>query len=159
MRSSDTLILLANEVRGGTLQMLDWVSDERKMLWSPPGTQNHIAWHAGHILWLADVLCIEPATGRSELPAGWADTFGMNCRPPSQTTSWPDRAELVARLTEQLPRIEQTVGVLGDADLQRIVPPNGKHTLARLIVHGFHDEASHQGEIYLLLKLQRRRPT
>ena len=80
---------LARQVRGNTLQFLAAVP-EAWLTWAPEGTSNHILWHAGHALWVQDVLCIQPLTGSgSELPAGWDETFGSDCRPVRTTTDWP----------------------------------------------------------------------
>ena len=72
-----TLTELVRQVRSGTLEILA-AADERWLTWAPPGTSNHILWHAGHALWLGDVLGVELITGQSELPPGWPETFGMD---------------------------------------------------------------------------------
>ena len=71
---------LATQVRTITLRQLE-VSEGSILTWAPRGTSNHILWHAGHALWVADVLTIEPITGRGELPNGWAESFGEASRP------------------------------------------------------------------------------
>jgi DinB superfamily len=146
------LIELARQVRGDTLTLLA-AAPEPWLTWAPPGTSNHILWHAGHALWLGDVLAIEPITTCSELPAGWAETFGMDCRPVSQTRDWPSRATIAQYLTSQLKRIEQLLAGLSPQRLQDPRPVLGRRSLVSAIVHGLHDEAKHQGEMYLLLKL------
>ena len=151
------LIELVHQVRGDTLRLLaappdDWLT------WAPPGTSNHIVWHCGHALWLGDVLIIEPITGQSELPAAWAETFGMDCRPVSQTRDWPSRATIQQLLSQQLARIVQLLTDLSPAHLNDARPVLGRRSLLSSIIHGLHDEAKHQGEMYLLLKLCRARP-
>ena len=150
------LIELLRQVRGETLRLLDAPPDDW-LLWAPPGTSNHVLWHAGHALWVGDVLTIEPITGRSELPAGWAASFGADCRPVSQTRDWPTRAVLGKHLTSQLTRIEQLLAALPPERLAEPQPALGQSSLVSAIVHGLHDEAKHQGEMYLLLKLCRAR--
>jgi hypothetical protein len=153
MLAASHLAEMARQVRGDTLRLLA-AAREEWLTWSPPGTSNHILWHAGHALWLGDVLCIERATGRSELPAGWAEKFGMDCRPVRQTRDWPTRAELHRRLAEQLLRMQQ---VLAELPPERLVVEEphdgGRRGLASAVIHGLHDEAKHQGEMYLLLKM------
>jgi hypothetical protein len=139
-----TILMVADEVRAKTLKLLE-ATPEDWLLWTPPGTQNHIAWHSGHALWVADALCIQSISGRSELPPGWAETFGMNGRLPAQTPTWPAKVELLARLRTQHGRLRTLLGALDGADPQTL----------RRIIHGFHDEANHQGEMYLLLKIRR----
>ncbi len=142
---------LARQVRRGTLERLE-AAPANCLTWAPLGTSNHILWHAGHGLWLQGVICLEPLTGRSELPPGWSETFGMNCRPVKQTSTWPLREELKELLSAQLDRIIEAIANAPEAGLAEIVNPRGD-TLAGRIIHGLHDEARHQGEMYLLLKL------
>jgi hypothetical protein len=145
---------LANHVRQCTLQLLA-VKDRAWLTWAPRGTSNHLLWHAGHALWLQDLLTIEPLTGRSELPTGWSTTFGGNSR-PAETAEWPDVAVVRTLLEGQLERIQKLL--VTDAEriakeARRLSKKTGWHLLPGMI-HGWHDEARHQGEMYLLLKLQ-----
>lgn len=144
---------LARQIRRGTLEILnaaqpDWLT------WAPEPTSNHMLWHAGHALWLQDVLCIEPLTGYSELPDGWADSFGMNCRPVSTTSEWPSVEHLNDQLVRQLNRMTQLFEADSSGRLARIGPNiGGKWDLVRGIIHGLYDEAKHSGEMYLLWKM------
>jgi hypothetical protein len=145
---------LAVEVRSKTLQLLDYAPAE-KLTWAPPGTSNSILWHAGHAVWLQDVLCLAIATGKSELPDGWAAVFGMGSRPHRQK-EWPAREEVRRQLKLQLPRLVDVIGRLTAeelAALPRFGHSGDDRTLQECIVHGLHDEANHQGEMYLLLKM------
>src|SRR5262249_32555344 len=146
---------LAVEVRSKTLKLLDH-APAQFLTWAPEGTANNILWHAGHAVWLQDVLCIAIATGKSELPAGWAGTFGMGSRPANQTKPWPAEEEVRRQLQIQLPRLVEVIGRLNPEDLAEL--PRYGHagddrTLQECIIHGLHDEANHQGEMYLLLKM------
>lgn len=153
MSTSATLQELARQVRLGTLQILD-AAPPAWLTYAPPGTSNHMLWHAGHVLWLQDALCIELLTGRSELPRGWANTFGMNCRPVELTREWPGRSELADLLRQQLDRMLE---LLSSTDEQQLASPanpaRGPAAVAERIIHGLHDEAKHSGEMYLLWKL------
>lgn len=150
--SSDILVALFDDVRGKTLLILER-APQRTLFWAPPGTSNHILWHAGHALWLGDVLALEPATGSSELPAGWSETFGMNCRSPRLTALWPGRKEVFDLLERQRHRLRKLIAGLTPADLDSHPRVDcGRRTIAGCILHGLHDEANHQGEMYLLLK-------
>jgi hypothetical protein len=116
-------------------------------------------WHAGHALWVQDVLFIEILTGKSELPSGWAETFGMECRPvklTNQLQAWPKRSEVERLLGQQLTRIIQLLQNLSPDQLAADARPiDGDRNLLSCAVHAWHDEAKHQGEMYLLLKMQR----
>jgi hypothetical protein len=155
MSESIALQELARQVRGKTIQLLTEARPEW-LTWAPPGTSNHILWHAGHAIWLQDVLCLQPLTGQSSLPEGWAETFGMDCRPVKSTTEWPSVARLQSLLREQLERMLEALAAADDLALAKIANTRGD-TLAARIIHGLHDEAKHQGEMYLLLKLCRAR--
>lgn len=143
---SEVLQELARQVRGGTLELLQ-AAPEPWLLWAPPGTSNHVLWHAGHAVWLQDVLCIQRLTGRSELPPGWAELFGQHCQPVAHTKNWPSRDELARQLRDQLARVLQ---LIRSPDV-----PAGEFGNVSAMVHAWHDEARHQGEMYLLLKLRR----
>lgn len=148
---------LAAEVRNKTLQLLAWARPS-ELTWAPPGTANHVLWHAGHAVWLQDALTIQRITGRSELPAGWSARFGMGSRPDSHKTDWPRREEVYRQLEDQLPRLRQLLSQVTDTELAAVPPGQtgrDERTLEQCIAHAIHDEANHQGEMYLLLKLRR----
>lgn len=147
---------LARQVREHTRQLLQ-AAPEAALLWTPAGTQNHILWHAGHAVWLMDVLGTALLTGRRSLTPEWDQTFGMNGRPPSQTRHWPSREELDRLLQEQL---QEYLRLLEQTPEERLEasddPLQARRSLAGRLLHGLHDEACHSGEMYLLLKQWRR---
>jgi hypothetical protein len=103
------------------------------------------------------VLSVEPLTGLSELPEGWAELFGQDSQPAVTTSAWPEESLVRAALEAQLTRIldlyveyAETIQINAAEPL----PGSGWPILAGL-VHGWHDEARHQGEMYLLHKLRR----
>src|SRR4029078_11230538 len=131
-------------------------TESAALTWTPLGTANHILWHAGHAVWVADVPSIDPITGKSELPSGWDEKFGQNSQ-PATINNWPDRTEVRSRLETQLKRVldllhECREMIVAKADQ---TPPEGGWPLVHGIIHGWHDEARHQGEMYLLQKLWR----
>ena len=71
-------------------------------------------WHAGHALWLQDVLCVQLLTRRRELPPGWAETFGINCWPVKETEEWPNRDEIREFLRTQLDRVVELLAATSD---------------------------------------------
>ena len=153
MSQSAAIQELARQVRHCTIEFLRGARPEW-LTWTPQGTSNHLLWHAGHALWVQDVLCLQPLTGRSELPREWSETFGMDCRPVKNTTDWPSRDQLLQLLATQLGRIIVACSDADDQRLAQIVNDNGD-TLASRIIHGLHDEAKHQGEMHLLIKMCR----
>jgi len=154
MSQAIVLHMLADQVRTKTIRLLEMTA-EHELCWAPPGTSNHILWHAGHALWLGDVLCLERITGRSSLPAAWAETFGQHCRPLAQTRTWPAKALVLSLLRAQHKRILEELSRITDEQLEQVISRTSGATLGSFIVHGFHDEANHQGEMWLLLKMQR----
>ena len=52
---------LARQIRGETLKLLAAAPDDW-LTFAPEGTSNHILWHAGHAVWLQDVLFVEVVT-------------------------------------------------------------------------------------------------
>ena len=62
--------------------------------------------------------------------------------------------DIVTKAGGQL--LTAAIAGLSEADLQRIVDPQRNRTLRYSILHGLHDEAGHQGEIWLLRKLHGR---
>jgi hypothetical protein len=113
-------------------------------------------WHAGHALWLQDILTIRPLTGHSELPRGWSTQFGQNSRPELHS-AWPTLAEVRVLLENQLSQIETLLSEHAEIILTtpHAIPPSGGWPLVPGMIHGWHDEARHQGEMYLLYKLAR----
>jgi len=78
----------------------------------------------------------------------------MNCHPVAKTRDWPERAELVRHLHTQL---DCMLALLSEhADRLSHIGPNSddRWNLTRGVIHGLHDEARHQGEMYLLMKLR-----
>lgn len=153
----DVLQAMAEAMRGKTIKILRNATEE-ELVWCPPGLSNHLLWHAGHSVWLQDLLCIEAITGQSELPQGWIERFSMKCRPVRETHDWPRRSELLAHLERQQVRMNEVIGSLSADDL--LGPPRtaslpDTEPLRYWITHGLHDEANHQGEMHLLLKMQR----
>jgi hypothetical protein len=152
----DSLLLLANEVRGKTLWLLDGITDEMARC-AAPGLANSILWHAGHALVVVESLGVAPATGRPpELPEGWFDTFSWDSDPRTVKV-WPAIAEVVAALREQLPRLTAAIAALSPGQLDQFIGPPHDATLRYVLVHGLHDEANHQGEIWLLRKMVAKR--
>jgi DinB superfamily len=149
----ETLQLLAREVRGKTLRILDGVSDSDARF-VPSGLNNSIIWHAGHSYWVVEALSVAAASGKpAQYPAGWLELFSSKSR-PTVDTKFPSLAEVVAQLRSQLERLIAAIEPLSSQQLERIIDPTRNRTVRYNILHGLHDEASHQGEIWLLRKLQ-----
>jgi hypothetical protein len=149
-----TLILMAKEIRGKTLKLLDGLSGEQARF-TAPGLNNSILWHAGHGIMLMEHLGIMPLSGaqQTHYPAGWFEKFGWKSEPRT-VAAWPTVEEVRNELTQQLPRLLALLESAGEATLSK---PDAKGRPTRyLVLHGLHDEAIHQGEMYLLRKMMAR---
>jgi len=152
--ANETLKLLAREVRGKTFRILDGVSDDQARF-VPPGLNNSIIWHAGHSLWVVEVLSIAAAAGRpAPLPDGWIELFNSKSR-PTRDTKFPPLAQVIEALRNQLERLITAVDPLTPQQLAVMIDPARNRTVRYNILHGLHDEANHQGEMWLLRKLQK----
>jgi hypothetical protein len=150
--ADESLLLLASEVRGKTLRLLDGVTADMARF-AAPGMSNSILWHAGHSLLVVEHLSVMPATGKpASYPADWFDKFSWKSM-PATVKDWPPLAEVVTTLREQLPRLTSAIESLSPEKLATVVDPQKNRTLRYSILHGLHDEAGHQGEIWLLKKL------
>src|ERR1051325_9537668 len=137
--ANETLQLLAREVRGKTLRILDGVSDEQAHF-VPPGLNNSIVWHAGHSLWVVEVLSIAAATGRpTPLPDGWTDLFNSKSRPTRQT-QFPPLPQIIEALRNQLERLVAAIDPLTEQQLGVMIDPARNRTVRYNILHGLHDE-------------------
>ncbi|HZZ41725.1 MAG TPA: DinB family protein [Tepidisphaeraceae bacterium] len=153
--ADETLLLTAKEIRGKTLRLLEGVTDEQS-LWTPPGLQNHILWHAGHTLTVVEHLTFSPSplpTQPTGYPQDWFALFNWQSKPTAET-KYPSLSDVVAQLRVQLERVLAHINTLDGAALSRNIGSDEKpKNLRYTIFHGFHDEAGHQGEIHLLKKL------
>ena len=156
--SDKTLLHLIADVRGKTLKITDGVSDGQAR-WAPPGLNNHILWHAGHGYVVNEHLGMAAATGQPpQYPAGWFEKFSWKSQ-PGAVKEWPTLAEVRAELQKQLQRLTTVVEGLSEEQLAKVVDAQRGRTLRWSILHGLHDEANHQGEIWLLKKLYDKRPS
>ena len=155
--ADETMSMLASEVRGKTLRILETVSDAEARF-TGPGLNNSILWHAGHAVVVVEHLCLIPATGREPAyPQGWHEKFAWKSE-PARVTQWPALAEVKDALRSQLARLQETIGGLTPQDLNGVIDAARNRTLRYSILHGLHDEAGHQGEMHLLRKLYARQP-
>lgn len=152
--ADQTLLLLTQDVRGKTLRILDGVT-EQQARFVPKGLNNSILWHAGHSLVVVEHLGLEPATGKAPAyPKEWFDKFSWTSK-PATVTQWPTLAEVKEQLVSQLERLNAALRNLSEAQLSAPAgDPARKRDLRWSILHGLHDEAGHQGEMWLLKKLQ-----
>ena len=150
--ADESLILLIKEVRDKTFRQLRNVTEEQARF-AAPGLKNTILWHAGHRYVVNERLALAPATRQPPCePADWFEMFSWESD-PAKVTNWPTLAEVLAKLHEQLPRYLAAVEQLTTEELNTIVFPDYGWTLRFGIVHALHDEANHQGEVWLLKKI------
>ena len=151
----EALVMLATDVRNKTLRILDGVGDAAARF-APAGLNNTILWHAGHALVVVEHLGVAALTGSKPedgYPAGWFDTFSWKSN-PATVTSWPSLGDVVARLRDQQERL---MAALRNTTPELLARPVGDPSRGRnvrwSVLHGLHDEAGHQGEMWLLKKM------
>ena len=116
--ADQTLVMMLNDVRGKTLRLLEGVQ-EAEARFVPPGLQNSILWHAGHVVVVNEHLGVMHASGRpAACPAGWVEMFGWQSK-PATVTQWPTLAEVVAQLKEQLGRFGPALEAMQPEQLDR----------------------------------------
>ena len=151
--ANETLKLLAREVRGKTFKILDGVS-EAEARFAPQGLNNSIIWHAGHAFVVVEALSVSTATNRPpQYPQGWFDLFSSKSK-PTRDTKFPPLPQVSEALRNQLERLVSAIDPLIPQQLAVIIDPARNRTVRYNILHGLHDEANHQGEMWLLRKLQ-----
>ncbi|HEX4125774.1 MAG TPA: DinB family protein [Tepidisphaeraceae bacterium] len=151
--ADESLLQLAKGVRGKTLRILDGVSEEQAR-WTPAGIDNHILWNAGHALIVVENYAVAPASGKApSVPQGWVEKFGPKSE-PATVTDWPTAAEVRAKLVDQLERLTAAIAPLGEDRLGAPAKAGEPRTLRASILVALQDEAGHQGEMYLLKKMQ-----
>jgi hypothetical protein len=151
--ADSSLILLLDEVRRKTLQLVDGVTDEQARV-SPPGLQNSILWHAGHCYILLEWLTSQAVGSEPACPPGWFEMFGWNSRPAEvDPGDWPPIQTVVHELRLQHGRVRKVISQLSEERLTSPALGRPDRTPRFLIVHALHDEACHCGEIWLLRKL------
>ncbi len=150
----ETILFMAKEVRGKTLQLLKDVP-EAQARFAPPGLNNSILWHAGHCLMVTETLGLAPALGRPPAyPADWFEKFSWTSK-PATVKEWPTLAEVSAKLAEQSGQLTAAISALTADQLTQVIgnPAKGR-TLSKSILYAILDEANHQGEMWLLKKMQ-----
>jgi hypothetical protein len=152
--SDPTLAMLVHEVRAKTLKRLDGLSDDQAR-WAPAGLQNHCLWHAGHAYVVVEFLS-QTAIGKEPvIPDGWWPLFSWESRPGEVPPDhWPLLADVIGHLKSQQIRLAALVEGLDANGLDAPSRRKPEQTVRYAILHGLHDEACHNGEIWLLRKLQ-----
>jgi DinB family protein len=149
-----SLLILIKDIRGKTLRILDNVTEDQARF-APPGLQNTILWHAGHALVVVEHLAASPASGKPPAyPEDWFEKFNWKSQ-PATVKQWPTLADVKTKLIDQRDRLLAAVEKLTEQQLSQA--PNAadpSRILRWSIIHGLHDEANHQGEMWLLKKLQ-----
>lgn len=152
--ADESLLMLIKDVRGKTLKLVSDLTDEQARF-AAPGLVNSILWHAGHAWMVNEFLGVGAITGKPPVyPDGWFETFSWKSN-PAQVKHWPALSEVIEKLRDQQQRLTTGVASMSEAQLGAIVGDPSKGRSARgSILHGLHDEANHQGEIWLLRKMQ-----
>lgn len=155
--ADETLLMLLKDVRGKTLKLIDGLTDDQARF-AAAGLQNSILWHAGHAWIVNEALGISAITGKPPVyPDAWFETFSWKSN-PALVKTWPKLSEVADKLREQQQQLASGIESLSPAQLSQITgDPAKARTVRYSIMHGLHDEAIHQGEIWLLKKMSTRK--
>lgn len=149
-----TLLLLLDDIRSKTLKRLEGVTEEQAR-WAPDGLQNNILWHAGHAYVVAEWLTMGAIGAEINCPDGWFEMFSWKSEPATVPADrWPSLQEVKEQLQVQHGRLRKTLTHLNPELLDQPARDDASNSVRFRIMHGFQDEASHAGEIWLLRKLQ-----
>ena len=125
----ETLLTLADEVRGKTLRLLEGVSPELARF-TGPGLNNSVLWHAGHALMLGEHLCILPAAGGQPQ---YPDRVGLRCSAgaacPRRSPATRGRlSDVTQRLASRRARLRTLIEGLSPTQLDRVFDPARNRT-------------------------------
>lgn len=148
-----SLVLLLDEIRRKTLQVLEGV-DEQQARWTPPGLHNSILWNAGHCYILLEWMTSDAVGREPASPGGWFELFSWASRPAEVPADrWPPLETVVHELRVQHGRVRRLIEGLPEERLASPALGRPDRTPRYLILHALHDEACHSGEIGLLRKM------
>ena len=152
--ADESLLTLAKEVRTATLTLIERLTDEQATF---AALNNSILWHAGHALVVVEHLSILPLTGGDpKYPEGWFATFSWKSNPLG-VTAWPTIEEVRQQLRAQFARLLTAIERATPEQLDRPKDATSGKSIRFSVIHGIHDEAKHQGEMWLLRKMLAKR--
>ena len=154
MNSLAVMQEMADQVRASTLEILQ-AAKPQWLTSSLPGLSNHIIWHAGHALWLQDMLFLQPLGEQGVMPFAYVPLFCQGSK-AVRRNKYPSREMLVDLLRQQLDHMKQAMRHCDGARLTGKAPGlSDRYNLGGWMLHALHDEARHGGEMYLLYKVCR----
>jgi DinB superfamily len=146
-----SLAMLVFEVRWKTLKMLEGLTHEQAM-GVAPGMNNSILYHAGHGYAVQEHLAVAKLEKREPKLIEGFEVFMWNS-PPTASTVYPHIDKVKAALIQQRDHLIKLIEGMDASAFDEIVNPEKGRTLRYVVLHGLHDEANHQGEIWLIRKL------
>ncbi|USB31692.1 DinB family protein [Paenibacillus sp. YPG26] len=104
-------------VRGATINQVKAMSeDEARTV--PRGLNNNILWNLGHILLVHEKFSTVITNEKVELPLHFTEMFAPGTKPDNWGTQVPDLEEILLLLSQQIERIEQTLGNRLDEEIR-----------------------------------------
>jgi hypothetical protein len=152
--------------RGMTLAGIDGLTDEEMMFQPKPG-MNHALWLLGHISTSESGLILHACTGKSLLPGGWGEKFGIKSQPVGDAGSYPSKEEVLGVLAKTHAAAMEYVSGLAEEDLDKTPVgiarfPAGVQakfgTVAKCIAGHITHESSHAGQMAVLRRLMGKQP-
>ncbi|MHC4470254.1 MAG: DinB family protein [Planctomycetota bacterium] len=142
-------------VRRWTLMSCEGVPDDL-LVSVPPGTNSHVLWEIGHVVWTENYLVSWGCAGGARLPGEWDEEFGFGSKPVQDLGEYPPFDRVIEELGEGRDRTRAYVLSLS-LDALRSPPPNlsSEHFPQCLdaFTHFLSHEAYHVGKASQIRKM------
>jgi hypothetical protein len=121
--------------------------DERTADVQPPGFNNTIRWHIGHVLTAAEGFMFGYPDRSSNIPASYRNMFGMGSKPSDWSSDIPTLQELNAHFRSQTGRIQELSEEFFAQKLPFEFPFGNIQTFGELFELMLYHEAEHLGKM------------
>ncbi|MCR2805742.1 DinB family protein [Paenibacillus soyae] len=105
-------------VRDQTIKHVKELSEEKART-VPSGFNNNILWNLGHILFVHERFAFALTNENMELSKLFAERFAPGTKPENGGTQVPGMEEIVLLLSKQIERIEQTLELRLEDELEK----------------------------------------
>ena len=160
------VVMAMETARSMTLAGVEGLTDEEMMFQPKPG-MNHPLWLLGHVATSENGLILHACAGKTLLPEGWAEKFGIGSQPVGDAKAYPTKEEVVATLATLHAEAIAYVKMLKEADLsslpvgiERFPKPAQErfNTVMKCLTGHITHEASHAGQMAVLRRLMGKTP-
>jgi hypothetical protein len=142
------------KVRNGTLRVAQGVTGEEAAV-VPPGFNNSIQWHLGHIFTIQErrVFGLTGSESGTRMPEGFPGWFGNGTKPAEWQSAPPSLDDLLDLLKEQPTRIQQSFTGQLDVKLQKPFYKLDSISIGEMLMLDLLHEKEHVGFINALKRV------